>query len=214
MVSREALTRFIAEFAEAAIENHLYQHKLCKESELIALISPRVSPQAAHLKAANDGIEPSFDNDPMLALFQKHFIVRHCLYRLAHKLLKRNEYRLDLGLLEIALRPVSHTQTQGAISRASSFHALSDYYLDLDYFFEATPDSVNDLLANFYKRYTASDSKEAALATLGLDSQASWPAIQLSYRQQVAAAHPDKGGDPQHFTRLREAYETLKTLYR
>lgn len=214
MVSRETLSHFIAEFAQAAIETYLYQHKRCKESELIALISPRVKSRAEHLLAANDGIEPCFDKDPMLGLFQKHFVVRHCLYRLANTLLEHNEYRLDLGLLEISLRRVDNAQKQGTLTRASSFHALSDYYLDLDHFFEATPDSVNELLASFYRRYSANDSKEEALAALGLDSQASWPAIQLSYRQQVAAAHPDKGGDPQHFTRLREAYETLKSLYR
>lgn len=48
---------------------------------------------------------------------------------------------------------------------------------------------------------------EAAYAVLGLAPSADRTAVEAAYREQVKAAHPDHGGDPEAFARVREAYE-------
>lgn len=47
---------------------------------------------------------------------------------------------------------------------------------------------------------------EAALAVLGLPSNATEQQIKEAYREKVKTVHPDMGGDPESFKRVREAY--------
>lgn len=47
-------------------------------------------------------------------------------------------------------------------------------------------------------------------AMLGLDRSADMNAIKNAYRKAAKTAHPDSGGDAEHFSRLQIVYELLK----
>ena len=45
--------------------------------------------------------------------------------------------------------------------------------------------------------------------TLGVDEKASDNEIKKAYRKLSMKHHPDKGGDPEQFKKINEAYQTL-----
>ena len=51
---------------------------------------------------------------------------------------------------------------------------------------------------------------EEAYETLGLDAGADLEAVREAYRERAKETHPDLGGDPEAFIRVREAYERLR----
>lgn len=53
------------------------------------------------------------------------------------------------------------------------------------------------------------DESDAALAVLGLPSNATDQQIRAAYRKKVKAVHPDMGGDPEAFQQVNEAYATI-----
>lgn len=52
-------------------------------------------------------------------------------------------------------------------------------------------------------------SKDDALTELGLDPNASITAIRKAYLKKALTHHPDKGGDPEVFKRIKKAYDFL-----
>lgn len=51
---------------------------------------------------------------------------------------------------------------------------------------------------------------EAAYGVLGLEAGADLEAVRRAYRERAKETHPDRGGDPEAFIRVREAYERLR----
>jgi hypothetical protein len=51
---------------------------------------------------------------------------------------------------------------------------------------------------------------ETAFAELGLPTDADLPDVKAAYRRKVKEVHPDQGGDPDEFQRVREAYTVAK----
>jgi hypothetical protein len=51
---------------------------------------------------------------------------------------------------------------------------------------------------------------KAALAVLGLPSNATEQQIKEAYREKVKVVHPDMGGDPESFKQVNEAYATAR----
>ncbi|MFG1496602.1 DNA-J related domain-containing protein [Saccharospirillum sp. HFRX-1] len=142
--------------------------------------------------------------DPLL-LFQHHFILMHVLYRLQEQWWRASRCLLDIGPLRIAIRPIG----EGANQQLSSTASLRDYYLNGNNLSRETSDSVQDLLDGFWKRLLGEEQRPQALAELGLDETADRNTIRSRYRQLANEHHPDKGGDPEKFRRIREAYEQL-----
>jgi hypothetical protein len=54
------------------------------------------------------------------------------------------------------------------------------------------------------------DATSAAFAVLGLPTSATPSEIRGAYREKVKEVHPDHGGDPESFRRVREAYTAAK----
>jgi hypothetical protein len=54
------------------------------------------------------------------------------------------------------------------------------------------------------------DPRAAAFAVLGLPAGADEEAVRRAYREKVKEVHPDHGGDPEEFERVREAYTTAR----
>ncbi|PTY36485.1 hypothetical protein BGP77_04075 [Saccharospirillum sp. MSK14-1] len=148
---------------------------------------------------------PKPDLGDPLVLFQHHFILMHVLYRLQDQWWQSNRCLLDIGPLRIAIRPIG----DGASQQLSSTASLRDYYLNGNNLTRETSATVQDLLDGFWKRLLSEEQRPQALAELGLDPRADQKAIRTRYRQLANEHHPDKGGDPETFRRIREAYEQL-----
>ena len=158
-----------------------------------------------HLDQEHGKLFPKPDLGDPLLLFQHHFILMHVLYCLQDEWWHANRYLLDIGPLRIAIRPIGEGDSQQLSSTAS----LRDYYLDGNNLTRETSASVQDLLDGFWKRLLGEEQRPQALAELGLDESADRNAIRTRYRQLANEHHPDKGGDPDTFRRIREAYEQL-----
>jgi hypothetical protein len=57
---------------------------------------------------------------------------------------------------------------------------------------------------------SAVDPLDAALAELGVATDAGLDEIRSAYRRRVKETHPDHGGDEDEFKRVREAYTTAR----
>lgn len=53
--------------------------------------------------------------------------------------------------------------------------------------------------------------KESYYAVLGVSKNASDDEIKKAFRKLILKCHPDKGGDPTEFIKVRAAYDVLKT---
>lgn len=143
---------------------------------------------------------------PATTLFYKHFLIMHCLYSLQGEGLRKRRY---LQVNPLAIGWLADAGSQADTELDASSGSLAGYYLDLGHLQNVTDDSVQDLLANFWKLFHANDAEDDALRTLGLAAEADWPQIQRRYRKLVASAHPDKGGRQEDFIRIQQAYESL-----
>ena len=56
-----------------------------------------------------------------------------------------------------------------------------------------------------YEGYSSSDSYKI----LGIKRSSSQEEIKLAFRQKALETHPDKGGDPEEFKKVRAAYESI-----
>ena len=179
--------------AKAAIWSHLVSRNEVGEYELVTLV---------------DGLGLfCWSGDFSLRLFQKHFVVQHCLYSL------RREHFPDCAIhitpLRIRLLTVAEKGQEQAVSDEVK-NELADYYLDLENLTTATSEEVSELLANFWKKYHAHQNQDEHLKQLGLHAGANWEQIQERYRELAGKLHPDKGGDAEAFVQIRQAFEALK----
>ena len=194
-------------------------------------LNPLIIPILEILKTATDkigeydiirrleeqGMAFPVDNDSYnVAMFKKNFMTMNALYNLQQELFE-DGYFLNITALDIAIEPLEKstelpsTQQQSIVDAAE--HKIRDYYLDWRHFDNASEDEVKELLSNFWQMYSAQDKQQDALATLDLNSDASWDCVKRVYRRLVAEHHPDKGGNDARFIEIREAYEVLKYFY-
>jgi len=143
-------------------------------------------------------------------LFQRHFLLFHCLHLLRNKLRAARQGDMTIHCLDIRLTPYSD---------ASSDHpALPDplaaYYLDLDNLSTTDESDVLRMLDDFWKRFAGDEQRDEALAVMELEHPTSYPEIRQQYRRLAMQWHPDRGGEPERFQRLEWAMGVLKVLYR
>lgn len=143
-----------------------------------------------------------------VALFQKHFVIMHVLYRLQDDFALRGQ-TLHIDPLSIEVLSQAHVRESGEVDQSPSA-PLRRYYLDMDNFCETGEEDILTLLAGFWGRYQAWENADDAYTVLGLEVTASWSEIQAAYRRQIRYAHPDKGGDATRFREIFEAYQSLK----
>lgn len=146
-----------------------------------------------------------------LTLFRKHFLTMNALYQLQTELFADGWY-LSISPLAIRLEPLRDLGLT-TLPAGGSEAVLRDYYLDWDHFDHTDQTDVAAMLTRFWERYIAVDKRLEALEVLELPADAAWRAVKQAYRRLAATHHPDKGGDPERFRAIREAYEVLSRCY-
>ncbi len=150
------------------------------------------------------------DASAELLLFRKHFLIMNALYRL-RPVLAEEGFDIYISALHIQLHPLDSFQRSTETAIIPDDQPLRDYYLDWDEFQRSNSDYVRALLDGFWTRYMNSDRRDEALSVLGLKANASRDQVRIAYRRLAGRHHPDRGGDADHFRRVREAYELLMT---
>jgi DnaJ-domain-containing protein 1 len=150
--------------------------------------------------------------DRELSLFRSHFFLFHILYRLRERLLQERRYLLEIFCLEIRLHPWETAEREEPQDELSRHDGVRDYYLDLENLYTTDAEDVRRMLRDFTRRLRSYYNREGALQELGLGPDASFPEVKRRYRHLVLRHHPDRGGDPERFRRVREAMEQLAAL--
>lgn len=162
--------------------------------------------------------------EPLL-LFQTHFLLFHCLYKLRSRWLKNKTGMLNISALQIIKTPMPEAKTNPSKSEEPSFSnsnlgaslecadPLAQYYLDNRHFKTTTKDDVDALLSGFWKKVIRPQSTEPieqALSVMELSPPFTLKSLKAQYRRLAQQYHPDKGGDSEHFKHICHAYHQLK----
>lgn len=140
-----------------------------------------------------------------LQLFQQHFVVFHCLYRLQQSLWDSRQGHLLISALEIKIDP--YTQSKAGGLRLSD--PLRTYYLDLSQLDSMQQKDVEELIGSFWGRLATRDQRKEALAILDLADPVSDKKIKHRYRELVMTHHPDRGGDKLRLQLINAALSDL-----
>jgi len=152
--------------------------------------------------------ENYFNNS--FGLFQRHFLLFHCLYVLRNQLLASEEADLSIHCMDIQLLPYN----RNASKHPAIQDPLASYYLDLENLKNTSEEDVLRLLENFWKKCTSDEKRDEALAVLQLSHPTNYSSIKQQYRRLAMDLHPDRGGEPEDFHELESAMEVLRILYR
>lgn len=149
------------------------------------------------------------------SLFQTHFVLFHCLYRL------RNHWRAQqVGELAIHTTSIRLDSWQPGIASLTQADPLQSYYLDWSHFEQTGLDEVNQLLDNFWASMSGVSREPVAPTQLSQARQIfGWEApmpdsrrtLKQRYRELQHQHHPDKGGDPAFCQQIGWAYQVLQT---
>ena len=160
--------------------------------------------QALEGHAAFEGME----REQSLSLFQIHFLVMNALYTLQQQLWEEEQLYLEVSPVKSLLSRATQQAGSGAALLADGSN-LSAYYRDWSHLEGITEAEVEQLLDSFWNRFVVEDLRGPALVTLGLETDCSRQQVTQRYRQLAATHHPDKGGNPEQFIEIRQAYEVL-----
>jgi hypothetical protein len=138
-------------------------------------------------------------------MFQHHFMLRHCLYRLQHEYAQQNKFQLEIGLIRLIKRP-AQAGNKGLVNH----DPLRDYYLDLLNINKESQASINGLLESFWSQLTHHIAAPEAHRILGLTGEESRQEKQHKYRQLAQQHHPDKGGDAENFDKIQQAWRSIR----
>ena len=139
-----------------------------------------------------------------LILFQRHFLLFHCLYRL-----QQDHYASQTGVLEITALHIQLWPYRSGSETISRHDPIRDYYLDISNLESTDSIQVNDLLGKFWLALARDDSRTDALMLLDLADPVDDGAIRHRYRQLVMQHHPDRGGDHETIQLLNSALAKL-----
>ncbi len=148
-----------------------------------------------------------------LSLFRVHFLVFNALYRLQPVFAEHNQ-ALIISPLAIYVRPFEQGSMDEALAEMED-QPIREFYLNWDYYREATEETVEELLQKFWRSFvrrgTLDDQERRdALAELELEDPVSAADIKLQYRRLAMAHHPDRGGSDERLRRINAALAVLE----
>jgi hypothetical protein len=153
--------------------------------------------------------DESYFSSP-LGLFQRHFLLFHCLYLLRDKL--RAAQRSDLEIHCLGIRYMPYRSV--SYDHPALLDPLAGYYLELDNLTNTDEQEVLRLLNDFWQKFSGDEQRDKALDVMGLAHPSSYPEIRQQYRRLAMQCHPDRGGGLAQFQRLEWAMGILRVLYR
>ena len=151
--------------------------------------------------------EPYFSST--LGLFQRHFLLFHCLYLLRNKLRMDEIADMDIHCLAIQIIPYRNLPS----AHPAIHDPLAAYYLDIEKLQSTDESGVLRMLDDFWKRFAGAEQRDEALAVMALTPSTTYPEIKRQYRRLAMCWHPDRGGDAARFHRLEWAMGVLRILY-
>lgn len=160
----------------------------------------------AALKRLGVPLFAEHDRHDPLELFQHHFLLFHLLHGLRDRLRARRSGDIAIHCLKIVLLPPP-AGADGNLPEV--FDPLRAYYLDLGQLQGVERGDVEAMLDRFWTLYAGYARRDQALAVFGLRTDAGRDEVKRRYRQLAREHHPDLGGDPERFRRVREAAEHL-----
>lgn len=216
------------------VEKDPYEDQITELLEILAILiieNPAGLSEHQLLRLLQEAPYSFFAHDALknpLILFQTHFLLFHCLYRL--KVIWRRQGRglLEISALSIKLESnlVSHCSIQDNehhkqqekpehtnMQKVRLSDPLELYYLDWSNFSSTKIHDVEALLTSFWKNVfipLENGSIEQALSLMQLESPMPTQQLKLQYRRLAQQYHPDKGGDSEHFKKICQAFHQLK----
>ena len=159
-----------------------------------------------------------FDEDALsdpLMMFQTHFVLFHCLYRLRNNWRENNIGELDIGLARITLNPMLQTS-----ANIQTQDPLAKYYADWSNLSSTNEDDVEALLNSFWQKMAGKDlnanmtdsERNNACTILEIDSLSNINLLELKqqYKKLQHRNHPDKGGCIEVSQSILQAYAQLR----
>lgn len=147
-----------------------------------------------------------------LVLFQSHFLLFHCLYRLRDQYLSQGVSDLEISALTIIKKPLT-TFAAKAKKALNPHDPLAEYYLDSSHFTSTSGEDVEALLNSFWKKMWIQPSHadiDNALLVMELEKPIPLAELKVQYRRLANRHHPDKGGDGEQFKKVCQAFQQLK----
>lgn len=143
-----------------------------------------------------------------LSFYQKHFFLFHELYKLRRGL---RELGRTVSITALEIRIV---EIQKDSKEMAEPDGLNTFYLDQNNL-NIPEKEVENMLRNFWLRYSALDQKGKALTVLGLNDfvDLDLKAIKNRFNKLALEKHPDRGGKPSEFREIKQAYHQLKKIY-
>lgn len=152
--------------------------------------------------------------DPLI-LFQTHFILFNCLYKLRKQWRKLGVGELDIGPTQIILRQSTPSHTN-----LDAGDPLADYYLEWSNLTSTDAGDVQALLDSFWQKMAGVDSapplSDAAVkdACLVMEFEhaedLNLGKLKQQYRKLQHKHHPDKGGSIEMSQTILFAYTRLR----
>lgn len=157
----------------------------------------------------------TFQNN--LALFQIHFVLFHCLYRLQKSWLEEQTGYLKISALHIQKCPLERNKLED-----TGEQKIRDYYLNWQNFQDTTEQDVDSLLDSFWQKFgsigywQAPDKKEVsmAFAHFNLSETCDWKTMRRAYLKAQSCSHPDKGGVQDDAKENSKQFDILKRYFK
>jgi len=145
-----------------------------------------------------------------LSLFQRHFLLFHCLYLLEQQYRAKQSGILVISALEIRLHPYrEENETNQADAALITPDPVRDYYLDITQLQATSEHDLDEMLGRFWLALARHETRDETLALLGLSDPVDDVTIRKKYRELVMQHHPDRGGDTDTIQQLNAAISTL-----
>lgn len=153
-----------------------------------------------------------------LDLFQTHFLVFHCLYRLRQDWQASGLGYLRIEPLAIQLLTLDETPSNSDATGYSLMQSdpLASYYLDLENLASTGEHDVAQLLDSFWRHLTTppavkADQRSQALLVMDFEAMPdNLNQLKRQFRRLLHAHHPDKGGATADVQNLQWAYQVLR----
>lgn len=159
-------------------------------------------------------------SDPLI-LFNTHFLLFHCLYKLREQWRVQGIGELTIHATNIELRTAdTYFQSQRCETHAKdigAIDALAEYYLDLNNMTTTSLEDVETLIDDFWQRMAdhpvkaSSEDIQHACKLLDIDTAITLTLVTVKkhYKKKLQSVHPDKGGTTQDTQCVIAAYKLL-----